>query len=342
MEPRHRFSRCLPLLLCSIFLFSCQTSDDATAAAQQLATTSTDLTNYYSALSQIVAADIALGNLQNALIPHADVLPFPDTARTILNTTSSELQNRAELAKSLQDLSGAFSKLTSSTAPTDVSTAASKLGTELTTTKALPDITKLGSPISLPSAMGEASKSIVSLIQQHEERKVAPALNTTISALKELFSNEKDDYDSLNETYLTLAASLANICIDKHLVDDTSVLVPALQPFSLTAHLPSEAASTAALENATKTQVANTRVALVDAHKKASTAMLQAITDMSTRIGELATSHHMGARGAPVTLTTVEKWISTANTYLTGASTNASSTTASTGSTTPASKPAKE
>jgi len=223
-----------------------------------------------------------------------------------------------------------------------VSTAAAKLGTELATTKALPDITKLGSPISLPSAIGEASKLIISLVQQHEERKVAPALNTTVNILKEMFSNEKNDYDSLNETYLILAESLANVCIDKHLVDNTSVLVPALQPFSLTAHLSSTAATTTELDRAIKTQVARTRAALVDAHKKASTAMLQAITDMSTRINELATNHHMTARGTPVTLTTVEKWISTANTYLTDASTNNSSTAASTGSTTTASKPAKK
>jgi len=326
MRPPHRANRRLPFLLfllCSIFLFSCKTSDDANAAAKQLATTSTYLANYYSALSQIVTADIALGGLQNSLLPHADVLPFPDANRALLNTTSSELQKRADLAKALQDLSIAFSNLTGSTAPTDVSNAASKLGTELTTLKALPQPT--GAPISIPSAIGDAGKLIVSLIQQHEEKKVAPALDATVNALKELFSKEADVYDSLNQTHVTKAASLAKYCIKKNLVDETSVLAPALQPFSLTAHL-SSTADTAPLKTAAETQVDETSKVLVAAHQTASAAMLQAITEMSTRIHQLATEGRMPSRGTPVTLTTVENWIGTASTYL-------SSTT----STTPAS-----
>jgi hypothetical protein len=336
-------SRRLPLLLCvlsSISLFSCHTSDDAAAAAKQLATTSTDLANYYSALSQIVAADISLGNLQNSLLPHAEVLPFPDANRALLNTTSSELQKRADIAKSLQELSAAFSNLTGSTAPTDVSTAASKLGTELNTLKALPPLT--GSPISVPSAIGDAGKLIVSLIQQHEEKKVAPALDATVTALKELFSKETDVYDSLNQTYLTTAASLAKYCITKNMVDETSVLAPALQPFSLTAHLPS-GADTAQLKTAADTQVDESSKVLVAAYQKASAAMLQAITEMSTRIHQLATEGRMPSRGAPVDLATVENWIATSSTYLSGGSTNAASATASAAFTTPTSakKPKK-
>ena len=51
----HGINRHLALLLCLLCLASCKTSDDATAAAKQLATTATDLANYYGALSQIVA-----------------------------------------------------------------------------------------------------------------------------------------------------------------------------------------------------------------------------------------------------------------------------------------------
>jgi hypothetical protein len=334
MKQLHRVSGYLMLLLCSIFLFSCQTSDDASAAAKQLATTSTDLANYYSALSQIINADIALGSLQNSLLSHADVLPFPDANRELLNTTSLELQKRADLAKALQDVSSAFSKLTGSTAPTDVSNAASKLGTELTTLKALPKLT--GTPIPIPSAIGDAGKLIVSLIQQHKEKKIAPALDATVSALKELFSNEADAYDSLNQTHLTLAASLAKYCIDKNLVDETSVLAPALQPFSLTAHL-SSTANTTPLDTAAKTQVDETTKVLVAAHQKASAAMLQAITEMNARIHQLATEGRMPSRGTPITLTTVENWIATASTYLSSASTNTASAAANTGSTTPTS-----
>jgi hypothetical protein len=69
MRPQHRVSSRFPLkliLLCLVFLCACHTSDDATAAAKQLATTSTDLIKYYSVLVQIVVDDISLGDLQNS------------------------------------------------------------------------------------------------------------------------------------------------------------------------------------------------------------------------------------------------------------------------------------
>ncbi len=243
-----RISRRLPILLCAFFLFACHTSDDATAAAKQLATTSTDLANYYTAMSQIAAATITLGDLQNTLLPRGNVLPFDADTRALVSTTAAELQKRAEVAQALQGLSSAFSSLTGSTAPSDVSDAASKLADELTTVKALPQLK--GSPISLPSAIGDVGKLLVSVVQQHEERKAAPAIEKTVNLLSDMFSAEKDAYDSLNETYLTKAQSLAIYCIDQNLVDNTSVLAPVLQPFSLTGRV-SSAADNQQLKDAT-------------------------------------------------------------------------------------------
>ena len=325
MNRPHRVYPYLALLLCSVFLFCCKTSDDAAAAAKQLATTSTDLANYYGTLSQITTAAITLGDLQNSLLPHANVLPFPEANRALLDSTIAELQKRADLAKALQDLSVAFSKLTGSTAPTDVSNAASKLATELDSLKALPS--PAGSPIPIPSAIGAAGKLITSLIQQHEERKIAPALDATVNGLKSLFSNEEEAgaYDSLYHTYLTKAGSLAKYSIDENLVDVTSVLAPALQPFGLTPKL-SSTADTAALKTAGEAQIEETNKALDATHQKASAAMLQAITDMSARIHQLATEGRMPSRGTPIALTTVENWINTASTYL-SASTNGGSST---------------
>jgi hypothetical protein len=100
--------RCFAFLLCSISLLSCRASDDANAAAKQLTTTSTDLASYYDAVSRVVTNDIALGDLQNSL----QEVPFAAADRTILRTTSSELQKRADLAKALQGLSSTFSNLT--------------------------------------------------------------------------------------------------------------------------------------------------------------------------------------------------------------------------------------
>ncbi len=310
-RPRATQVRRALLLLCSLFLLSCQTSDDAVAAAKQLATTSTDLAAYYGALSRMVTDDIALGGLQNTLLPHGTVLPFPESNRTILNTTASELQKRANLARSLQEVSTAFSSLTGSKAATDVSNAASKLGTELTNIGALPQAS--GSPISLPSAIGDAAKLIMSLVQQHQERKIAPALDATVAALKQLFSKENGAYDSLNQTYLTKARSLAEFSIERNLVDESSVLAPALEPFNLRARMiPTPGALS--LDAAAKAQVEATNTALIEAHKKASAAMLQAITDMGTRIHQLANEGRMPSRGTPVTLTTVENWINIAHT----------------------------
>jgi hypothetical protein len=324
MKP-NRVGRCLLFLLCSIFLFSCKTSDDANAAAKQLATTSADLVNYYGTLSKIAAADIALSELQKNLLH----VPFEKEDRTQMSTLSSELQKRANVAQALQGLSTAFSNLTGSTAPTDVSNAASKLGTELQTLNALPQLK--GAPIPLPTLIGDAAGAIVTLIRNHEERKAAPAMDKTVSALKELFTKEEKAYDSLNNSYDDVAKALAQYCIDKNLLDETSVLGPALQPFGLKAHI-SSTTDTTLLKKAATTQLQETLNSLNDAHHSASVAMLQGITDMGTRIHQLATEGHMPSRGTPITLTTVENWITTASTYLSGSPTSTGSAAASTSS----------
>jgi hypothetical protein len=329
MKVSYRLGVRSALLLSAILLLSCKTSDDAIAAAKQVATTSADLAGYYSALSQIAASDIALSELQTSL----QGVPFADADRAMLSDTASELQKRADIATALQGVSTAFSSLTGSTAPTDVSNAASKLASELTTLK--PVQLPSASPVSLPSAIGDAAKLIVSMVQQHQERKIAPSLDATLKSLNVLFSNERDLYDSLNKTYLNLAGALAKECIDKNFVDDTSVLAPVLQPFSLTARASS--ATDASLRDAAKTRVDAVLTTMVSAHSKASTAMLQAITEMNTRVHQLATEQRMPSRGAPVTLTTVESWINTASSYLS----NGSAGSTSSGSATSASGTSK-
>lgn len=246
-----------------------------------------------------------------------------------MSTLSSELQKRANVAQALQGLSTAFSNLTGSTAPTDVSNAASKLGTELQTLNALPQLK--GAPIPLPTLIGDAAGAIVTLIRNHEERKAAPAMDKTVSALKELFTKEEKAYDSLNNSYDDVAKALAQYCIDKNLLDETSVLGPALQPFGLKAHI-SSTTDTTLLKKAATTQLQETLNSLNDAHHSASVAMLQGITDMGTRIHQLATEGHMPSRGTPITLTTVENWITTASTYLSGSPTSTGSAAASTSS----------
>ncbi len=332
--------RRLPFLLCAIFVLACHTSDDANAAAKQLAATSSELANYYSVMSQIAAATVSLGDLQNALLPHGNILPFSAETRELVVTTSAELQKRADVAKALEGLSSSFSSLAGSTAPSDVSDAASKLANELTTIKALPNLK--GSPISLPSGIGDVGNLLVSAVQQHDEKKAAPAIEKVLSSLSDMFAAEKDAYDSLNETYLTKAASLAAYSIDQNFVDDTSVLEPALQPFSLTVR-GSAAADNPQLKDAAKAQVASTKESLVVAHNNASVAMLQAIQEMGKRFHQLATEGIMPARGTPLTLTTVGNWITAMSPHLSSSTTSTSTAAATSSSTTPASsgKPKK-
>lgn len=329
MRSHHTIGYVLLTICCLGALSSCKISDDANAAAKQLTTTSTDLANYYGALSTIVSADIALNDLQTTL----QGIPFPDEDRARLNVTSSELQKRADIAKSLQSVATAFSGLATSTSPTDVSNAASQLETKLTSLNVLPQ--PKGVPISLPATIGEAGKLIVSLIQQHQEKKIAPALDKTLDGLTLLFSQEMEVYDSLNSTYLTLAASLAKHCIDQRLANGSPLLTPALQPFGLTV---SSSADTAFLNAAIETQIDATAKGQIVEHQNASKAMADAIKEMNARVHQLASGGHMPSRGTPVTLGTVEKWISTANTYANTYLVSSSST----GSTPKAATPAKK
>jgi hypothetical protein len=180
--------------------------------------------------------------------------------------------------------------------------------------------------------VGDAAKLVVTLVQEHEERKAAPAMDATLSALKTLFSQEQPAYDSLNKVSVTLAGSLARYCIDQNLVSDASVLSPALQPFNLTASLPS-GGNSASLNAVAKTRVDEQTAQLVAKQNAASVAMLQALTEMNTRLHQLATEGHMTSRATPVTLTTVENWVATAGNYV--STTSASPAAASTASKTP-------
>lgn len=318
----------LAVWLC-LFLCSCQTSDDAKAAASQLATTATQLENYYGELIQIVTADIALGDLQNNILPHGTVLPFPDANRALLKTTLSDLQKRANMAKGLAGLSTAFSSLTGSTAASDVDTAASNLATELTNLNAVP---KAVGPVPIPATIGGASKLLLSWIQQRDEKKAAPALDATVSGFKDLFSAEVDVYNSLNVTYLAEASGLAKYCVERNLVDESSLLTPALQPFGLTPRVPPnldpKVVDPKLLIAAAENQVDQSTSSLTTASQNASAAMLQAITQMSTRVHQLAVGGKMSSRDTPISLSTVENWVNAADSYLSNTATAAASVSA--------------
>lgn len=326
-------------ILFLLVLCSCQAADDAKAAANQLATTATELQNYYGQLIQIVTADTTLGDLQNNILPHGSVLPFPDANRALLKTTLTELQKRADMAKDLVSVSTAFSSLTGTAAASDVDAAASNLATELTSLNAMP---KSEGPVPVPSAIGEAGKIITSWIQEHQEKKAAPVLDATVSGLKSLFGGEVDVYNSLTSTYLSKASGLAKYCVENKWVDQSSILTPALQPFDLTARIPSDTVPKA-LSAAAENQIDQSKTSLITASQDASKAMLQAVTEMSTRIHQLAVGGKMSSRDTPISLSTVENWVTTTDKYLSTASTTASSISAKSSATSsPSAKKSKQ
>ena len=293
------------LFSCLLFGFAlisaCKTSEDATAAASQMAAASQDLASYYSALSQVIDNTTKLEQLQSALLG----TPFEPQDIAQLQDTQQEVQKRANLAKTLQSLSSDFSKLTGSTATSDVSASANRLGAELVSIKALPT----GPPV--PDALGKAGKIIILLTQEHDERKMAASLDSTVSAVSKLFTAEKPAYESLYTTYLVLAGSLAKESIKRNWVNESVLLTPALQPFGLSPSAASPEQSLSTVLNSYARQRITTRtVSQTAAQQKASEGMDQALQEMSKRMHKLATERAMSLRGDPVTLPDVENWLS--------------------------------
>ena len=301
-----KWRRGLCLFLCFGLMSACKTSDDATAAASQMATTAQDLASYYSALATVMDNTIKLEELQSALL--GTTFGAQDLAQ--LQQTKEEIQKRSNLAKSLQSLSAGLTKLTGSTAAADVSTAANSLGTALSTIKEIPN-----GP-SLPAALGEAGQVITRLVEEHDERKAAALMDGTISAVAKMFTAEKPVCQSLYTTYFVLADSLAEELLKRNWVDEAGLLTPALQPFGLSPATVVPAASTAAQDRSTvlskyaQQQLATQAAAQEAAQRKASEGMDQALQEMSKRIHTLATEKAMPSRGSPVTLADVEAWAS--------------------------------
>lgn len=295
----------LSLFLCLGLMSACKTSEDATAAASQMATTSQDLVAYYSALTQVMDNTVKLEQLQSSILG----TPFEAQDLTQLQQTEQELQKRSDLAKSLQSLSSGLTKLTGSTADSDVSTAANKLTTELVTIKALPK----GPP--LPAALGEAAQAIAMLLRERDERKAAAQMDSTIAAVSKMFTAEKPVYESLYTTYFVLAASLAQESIKRNWVEESGLLSPALQPFGLSPATTELAAGapaqnlSAVLNSYAQQQLSTQAASLEAAQTKASDGMDQALQEMSKRIHALATENAMSLRGSPVSLADVDAWV---------------------------------
>jgi len=284
------------LLLLSC-VFACKVSDDAVAAAQQMTATSAQLSTYYGAISDSLTDTISLNELNLSLFG----VPFGDADRQQIEQARAEILKRKDLAQSLARLSSSMSALTSSKASSDVATAATALGNQIVSIKALPN----GSPV--PAALGKAGDFLIQIVQQHEEKKAAQAMDATLAALVDLFAKEKPVYDSLARQHIFLAKTVANSLIKRQVVDPTPMLQPALKPFSLSAVTPDEH-----LKSTLRTLAENRLdTSAEDVNKReadASTAMLTTLQEMGSRVHLLATEKRMPFRGNPFSLKVVESW----------------------------------
>ena len=284
------------LLFCS--LSACKISDDAIAASRQMTSTASTLNDYYSTLEDAVTDTIALYELDAAL----SGLPYSDNDRKQQVATRDELENRKHMAIALAKLATSFETLAKNSSSNDVDKSATALGNELIGLKALPS----GSPV--PDAIGKAGNALMQIVQQHEERKAARTIDQTLEAVGDLYEQEKPVYDSIARTHIRQASEVAKSLINANQVDYSTMLAPALKPFSLAA-LPSNATLQTQLKPLALSRLDTATTAAVRKAEKASTAMLDALREMSSRVHLLATEKPMPIRDAPFSLKLVEDWI---------------------------------
>jgi hypothetical protein len=286
------------LLFCSVS--ACKVSDDAIAASQQMTSTASTLCDFYSALEASVTDTITLYELDAAL----SGIPYGDNDRKLQETTRSELENRRQMAVGLAKLAASFAELTKSSAASDVDKSATALGNELIAIKALPG----GSPI--PDAVGRAGNALMQIVQQHDEKKAARTMDETLQAVGDLFEKEKPAYDSIARTHIRQASAVAKDLINANDVDFGPMLAPALKPFSLSA-VPSNSTLQAQLKPLALSRLDTATDIAVKKEQRVSSAMLDALREMSSRVHLLATKKPMAIREAPFSLKLVEDWVET-------------------------------
>ncbi|HZU10212.1 MAG TPA: hypothetical protein VFA02_09945 [Pseudacidobacterium sp.] len=300
---RLRFTRknAAKLLLLNIFLLgaavSCRTSQDAQTAATRLTATAEDLHLYYVSLSKVVEQHEKLERLQNALLG----VPLDQQDLDQLKTAHEEIEKRAEIAKSLADLAQAYSELTNSQAAEKVALSAENLGSALSGIKQLPGSSHA------PEALKRAGNLLVTLAQKHDQRKMAQAMDPTITGLSEMFSEEKPVYGSIHRTYIGLAQSLALELVRRHQIDARSLLLPALRPFGLPPGESGENLSPG-LQAYAQQQIQERGQSEIAAHNAASTYLDEALKEAAKQIHALASGEHLPPAPPQPYKSSVERW----------------------------------
>ena len=291
-------SVCLSVqLLFCLSLLGCKISDDAVAASEQMTASAAGLNSYYAALADSVADTIDLYELDGAI----SGIPFDAESHKLPEQTRQEILERKEIAIDLGKLASSMSTLSHSNTAGEVETAATALGNELIKVKALPG----GSPV--PDAVGKAGNFLIQVIQQHQEKSAARAVDQTLAAVGDLFEKEKPTYDSIERTHLREASQVAQDLMNSDSVDPAPILDPALKPFGL-APLPPNKQLRGTLKQLALSRLAIKADKAIRREMEASDAMLAALREMSSRVHLLATEKPMPIRGNPFSLKVAESW----------------------------------
>ncbi|HEX3661024.1 MAG TPA: hypothetical protein VHU89_06310 [Acidobacteriaceae bacterium] len=303
--------------LSGVLLAGCKTSNDAAAAASQMAATSLQLSSYYKALQTTFQETDELYQLNERLYAK----PYTPENQQLLKKNEAELAKRAKLATDLSSLSESFGALSASTVPSSAASAASQVES---------DVDKLA-PLKPSSTEQDALKlavqQLATAIQAHKEREAAKAMESAAQSLSDLFAKETDIWNSTEEVYSQIAANLAANLVDANVTDNSAVLNVALTPFGLVRNS-SMGDMNEKLVPVAKQQIATKKTAMDDSYRSATEAMAKALAQMAQRIQTLAAGKPMTERRSPLSLATVQQWVtqvsSVANTLVPASGASAS------------------
>jgi hypothetical protein len=292
----------IPLFVCLLLASGCKTSDDAAAAATQLTATASSLTSYYSALGTLLSETDQLYQIQAAVDP---VTPYDTQTKNYIADTSAEIQKREKLAAALTILAQDFAKLSGSTDATDASTAAGNLESAVAGLK----ISSVSMSANNVNLMKDAVDLIVKAIQERKDRQAADAIDKFTSSLDQWFQSEEPFYNTIGSNYAEVTDSLAKTLIKKGQVDSSSFLTAVFSPYGLTPQL-TDPTIKGNVQTILAGQVDQKSAALVAAQQTATIGMEKSLSEMESRIHLVATDKPMAIRMAPITLVTVQSWIS--------------------------------
>lgn len=299
--------RWLPIAVSSValsaaILAGCKTSDDATAAASQMATTSQQLSSYYKALQTTFQQTDELYQLNEQLYSK----PYTAENQQLLKNNEAELAKRAQLAADLSSLSESFGALSATTTPSNAASAASQVEADLD------KLSPLKASSAEQGALKLAVRELASAIQEHKEREAAKAMEGAAQSLSELFAKEADIWNSTEQVYSQIAANLAASLVDASVTDNSAVLDVALTPFGLVRNA-SIGDMNGKLAPVAKQQITTKKAAMDEAYQSATDGMAKALAQMAQRIQTLASGKPMTERRPPLSLATVQQWVTQVN-----------------------------